>query len=312
MPDVRLKWIPAAILSAFAVTVPLADAAESAESPRLVVPDVRDVMIKTRRTFDAPGSTVVTDILYLKGPWQRREEILEFPKNTGVRTVRPYVAIVRCDERRIIQLNDAARTFASSNIEMIRDGLRSVRSASGSPQASSGASVNITIDIVETGERRQLGYHVAHHVITTTKTDAAPEANARSGVLIQDAWYIDVPPAGCIDWGDHPPMLSGSVVRAGSMPDRVHVDRRGTPRRGLVIEETTRTGSDEQRPTERVTLVEYSEATLDPSIFAIPQSYRPALPRLRGGFDLARTDTIANRLRDYWEELASWAHDFWF
>src|SRR5207249_4818858 len=75
--------IPAAIASAFVVTVPLPDAAESTESPRLVVPDVRDVTIKTRRSFDAPGSTVVTDILYLKGPWQRREEILEFPKTPG-------------------------------------------------------------------------------------------------------------------------------------------------------------------------------------------------------------------------------------
>src|SRR5207247_7491476 len=109
MRDVRLKLIPAAIASAFVVTVPLPDAAESTESPRLVVPDVRDVTIKTRRSFDAPGSTVVTDILYLKGPWQRREEIVEFPKNTGVGTVRRYVTIVRCDERRVTQLNHAAR-----------------------------------------------------------------------------------------------------------------------------------------------------------------------------------------------------------
>ena len=79
-----------------------------------------------------------------------------------------------------------------------------------------------------------------------------------------------------------------------------------------MIEGTTRAASGEQRPTERVTLVEYSEATLDRSMFAIPPSYRPALPRLHGGFDLDRTDTIANRLREYWEELASWVHSFWF
>jgi hypothetical protein len=47
-------------------------------------------------------------------------------------------------------------------------------------------------------------------------------------------------------------------------------------------------------------------------MFAMPENYRPALPRLHGGFDLARTDTIANRLRECWEEIASWAHDFWF
>ena len=114
----------------------------------------------------------------------------------------------------------------------------------------------------------------------------------------------------------------GSIMRLGSR-DKVDVPAiptgslsldaalgvGGVPR-GRVIEEITRTGSGEQRPTERVTLVEFSEATLDPSIFAVPQTYRPALRRLRGGFDLARTDTIANRLRDYLEELASWAHDY--
>ena len=311
MRNVRLKWLAAAAASVVAVTDPPPRAAAYADVPRLVVPDVRDVTIKTRRTFDAPGSTVITDILYLKGPWQRREEILEFPKSSGVETVRPYVTIARCDERRIIHLNDAARTFGSSNIQ-VSDGLRRLRSLSGTPPASSGAVVNITIDAIQTGERRQLGYHVAHHVITTTTTDAAPEANARSGVLIQDAWYIEIPPVDCVDWGDRHSMLLGSSFRAGSVPDGIHVDRRGAIPRGVVIEGTTRAASGEQRPTERVTLVEYSEATLDRSMFAIPPSYRPALPRLHGGFDLARTDTIANRLREYWEELASWVHSFWF
>src|SRR5438270_927339 len=99
MPNVRLKWLAAAAASVVAVTDPPPRAAEYADVPRLVVPDVRDVTIKTRRTFDAPGSTVITDILYLKGPWQRREEILEFPKSSGVETVRPYITIARCDDR---------------------------------------------------------------------------------------------------------------------------------------------------------------------------------------------------------------------
>src|SRR5437660_423746 len=130
MRDLRFKWIPATLVSAIAVTVP-PRAAESAESPRLVVPDVRDTTIKTRRTF------------------------------------------------------------ASSNINLINDDLRGLRSSGSPPPRSSGAFVNVTIDVVDTGEWRQLGYHVARHVITTTKTDAAPDANARSGVVIQDAWYID-------------------------------------------------------------------------------------------------------------------------
>jgi hypothetical protein len=51
--------------------------------------------------------------------------------------------------------------------------------------------------------------------------------------------------------------------------------------------------------TTRMTLIEFSEAILDKSLFDVPAGYRPALPRLIGCFDMTKPDTVANRLAAY-------------
>src|SRR5579862_7429146 len=88
------------------------------DSGRFVVPDVADLTLETRRVLDRPGAAVVTRILKLKGAWQRNEETLSLPRRRGGEpSIRTHVFITRCDERRTIQLNDQARTYASMPIE---------------------------------------------------------------------------------------------------------------------------------------------------------------------------------------------------
>ena len=50
-------------------------------------------------------------------------------------------------------------------------------------------------------------------------------------------------------------------------------------------------------------LIEVSDEPLDSSLFEIPRDYRPALPLVRGGYDLTKPDTAANRAQVYWDEL---------
>lgn len=186
--------------------------------------------------------------------------------------------------------------------------VRRLRAASGrSPIVAPSANVKITIDSVDTGERRQVGHFLARHVITTTTTEAEPGANAHAGESIQDGWYIDLPPSNCWNWGDRQPILRWYVVRAGSPPDRVQLEHRRTAQRGFPIEETSRTGDDDHYSTKRVTLIEFSEAHLDDSLFTVPTGYRTALPRLHGGFDMTKPDTLMNRLESYWDEVTLWA-----
>jgi hypothetical protein len=91
----------------------------------------------------------------------------------------------------------------------------------------------------------------------------------------------------------------------------MNVEFHGDGRRGFPIEVMRRhRGEHEPAITSRVTLIEFSEAVLDKSLFDVPKGYRPALPRLVGGFDMTKPDTVANRLAAYWEDVTTLARDF--
>ena len=288
-------------------------AGADASGPMYVVPNAPDLTIKTRETVDLPQSTVQIDTVYFKGAWQRREVDLQVPTALPTQRNVRHSTITRCDERRILQLNDDARLYIQSPLDFIGPDVHRVRPSRQErrERSTSGAEVKITINTVDTGERRQVGSYSARHVITTITTDSAPDANARPSESVEDGWYIDLPPAGCWDAGDSHLFSTGSVVRAGRAPDRVNVAFHGDGRRGFPIEVMRRQrGDHEPAITSRVTLIEFSEAVLDKSLFDVPRGYRPALPRLVGGFDMTRPDTVANRIAAYWEDVTTLARDF--
>jgi hypothetical protein len=95
----------------------------------------------------------------------------------------------------------------------------------------------------------------------------------------------------------------GEVVRPGGLRDRHRYRTKGAVSRGYGIEETNRFTQTDGTNVDRVELVELSEHPVDLSLFDIPRDYRPALPLVRGGYDMTKPDTVANRLRVYWDEL---------
>src|SRR6266508_3575784 len=199
--------MPASILTLLALLV-----AQSAASPKLVVPDAPDVMIKTRRMIDRPGAMVETEVLYLKGARQRRESSIEEPPRadagaaTAGRRRSAWIQISQCDERRTLLVNQDARLYAYEPIEDPATYFDRYRAAAAAGREvalpeTTGPTVTITTDAVDTGQRRRFGHYIARHVITTRKPEPEPGASARAGTDTQDGWYIDVPPSGCIDWG---------------------------------------------------------------------------------------------------------------
>jgi len=86
------------------------------------------------------------------------------------------------------------------------------------------------------------------------------------------------------------------------------VERRGIAASGSSVARTVRNADTTQGVTfaETTELVEASQDTLDSSLFSEPDGYRPALPRVTGGFDLSKPDTLRNRVVNYWEALVSW------
>ena len=304
-------WMPSFV--AFVLAAATIHAAADGDDPKFVIPHVPDLTIKTRETIDLPQSTIQINTLYFKGAWQRRELYLQFPSALPAQRTMTSSTITRCDERRTLELNHEARLYGWSPLDFIGRDVYWVRSRwRKRPELpAAGPEVKITINTVETGERRQVGSYSARHVITTITTDPSPGANTRPSESVEDGWHIDLPPAGCSDGGDGHVLSTGSVVRPGGAPDRMNVEFRGTGRRGFPIEQTTRRRGEHEPPiTTSVKLIEFSEAVLDKSLFDVPAGYRPALPRLIGRFDMTKPDTVANRLAAYWQDVTTLARDF--
>src|SRR5262245_43642936 len=119
-------WMPSFVVLVLAAAGIHAGA--DRDDPTFVVPTIPDLTIKTREPIDRPQSTIVTNSLYFKGAWQRRDRYLEFPSAPPAqRTVR-HTTITRCDERRALELNHEARLYAWSELDFMGGDVYWVRS----------------------------------------------------------------------------------------------------------------------------------------------------------------------------------------
>jgi hypothetical protein len=261
----------------------------------LVVPSFTDLTIKKRHSFGSSSSRHAIQVLYLKGARERHEFLYE---QHGRRTT-GHVTIMQCDQRRSVELNPEARVYAVTALEQSPAPLWRGRPV---PQER-GAVVTTTFDAVDTGERRPAGRYVARRVRTTVTVQPSPGANTPASTKETDGWYIDLPGLGCTDATTEAYLAVGEFVGPSGMRDRHQFRTKGAARRGYAIEETTRFIQAGTTAVDHVELIELSEDPLDSSLFDAPTDYRPALPLVRGGHDMTRVDTLANRLQMYWGEL---------
>jgi hypothetical protein len=273
----------------------------------------RDLMIKTRQTFDRPRSTVTVTTIFLKGARQRTELLWEFPEGVGNQRTAASASIAQCDQRRRIMINPDTRLFGIEPIpSRASDATRRewlMKQARGTP-VPLGPEVVITIDGVDTNERKDVGGYPARHIITTTTTVPSAEATTHASKRVEDGWYIDLPSVNCEEPNGQSSRLVGgftSVMQPGRPPDRLRVEYHGVAASGFALERVVQysDGSDGMSYTETTTLVDVSRSELDAALFDVPAGYQAALPRVTGGFDLTKADSIGNRLSDYWTFVTS-------
>lgn len=268
--------------------------------PKLIVPNLPDLTVRTRQTFG--DSLVHLKTLYVKGARQRIETALENPSRSDAIK---NVTIHQCDEKRVFHLNERDKIYVSSEIE--KRG-RGTKARPVSAAQASGTEVTVTIDSADTGERRQYGNYTARRVKVEIRFEPGHGAVTPASVEERNGWYIDVPGFGCREDASQGFLLAMSSGRSGSVRDRLHVKRVGNAPRGYPIEETTVTTQAGSTTSTKTELLEISEAPVDPSLFELPSGYRRALQTGRGGTDLTKPDTIYNRVYHRLRRLTSRMH----
>jgi len=272
------------------------------EQPSFVVPDSPDLTIRTQTTLTGAVHWAIT--LRLKGARQSFERAYD-----GLATPSVDWHITQCDRRRTVIVNPASRTYADLPID---DPSLSARVEGTVLRHEDGASPrpHITVDAVDTGERKRFGPLTARHVVTTTTTEI-PGSPASHITMTQDGWYVDLPPQGCIEWGSTEFMATGFISSTHVVVSSPTITRLGRAKRGFPLSEQIRRVTAEGTSIEKTALVEISDRPIDPAVFEVPDGYRPALRLWGGGFDITRPDTLVNRALLVWEQASGFARRLW-
>ncbi len=158
------------------------------------------------------------------------------------------------------------------------------------PLTQSGGVLQIFIENIDTGERKEMFGHVARHIITREKRVAGAGACSKPSQSETDGWYID----GALlpEWkqqkGNGAGVVVATEVSAGSADrcankiDKLEVHRSGVET-GFPVKVTTTLRSEMRQPdgTQRMLsstwgseVVELKEGPLELSLFDVPKDFR--------------------------------------
>jgi hypothetical protein len=226
-----------------------------------------DTKVKSRQTS---GGQTYENTSYIKGKRQRSET------NNG-----QMIMIQQCDLRRNIQIMPQAKMY------MIQpyDESPTSTSPSTAPNTNTttsqpspvkkGGVVTSIVTSKDTGERKQMFGYTARHIITTMEMKSSPDACSNVNMKMEiDGWYIDA--AFALDCDSNRAYTSYKPKAGGGCQDRYETKQIGAARKGYPVWEKTTmfgpNGAESFSTTNEV--VEFSQATLDPSLFDVPEGYQ--------------------------------------
>lgn len=246
-----------------------------------------DVKIKSKQTMSGQSYENTT---YIKGKRQRTESM------NGM-----MINLTQCDLRRGVQINPQAKTYMVNSFgETTKTTTQPATATRADGVVVAGGRVTTTITTKDTGERKQMFGFTAKHLIITMETVSSPDACSKNNSKIQtDGWYIDAEFVLDCDYGTDPYAYNRGG-KAGGCQDKYEVKQIGTAKRGYPVYEKMTMFDENGKETMSMVneVVELSKATLEASLFDIPQDYREVsdasqLYAVSGGYSGTSTGSTA-------------------
>lgn len=221
-----------------------------------------DTKIKMRQTS---GGQTYENTSYIKGKRQRSE------MNNG-----QMVVIQQCDLRRNIQIMEAAKAYMIQPYDQPATTATTPNNTSSPSQpVTKGGVVTSTVTTKDTGERKQMFGYNARHIITTMETKSSPDACSKVDTKMEiDGWYIDA--AFALDCDSSRSYTNYTPKASGGCRDRYETKTIGMAKKGFPVwEKSTMFGPDGTQSFSTINeVLEFSQATLDASLFDVPEGYR--------------------------------------
>jgi hypothetical protein len=221
-----------------------------------------DVTVRSQQTVGGQTSENTT---YVKGKRQRAETM-----NGSM------INITQCDLRRAIQMNPLTRTFIVNEFGSIEPvDQRTSAAARSSDPIVKGGRVVTTINVKDTGERRQMFGFQARRLVVTMDTRSTPDSCTKANSRMEtDGWYADIELGFDCEQAERTG-ISGLGI-SGGCRDMYEFKQTGAGKRGYPLYEKTTmydvSGKEIMSMVNEV--VELSRSTLDQSLFDVPSDYR--------------------------------------
>src|SRR5712672_3521605 len=205
----------------------------------------------------------------IRGKRERSETSTTGAMNNG------NVSITQCDLRRTIQINDSSRKYLITPMESDSgDTDRAASSANSSGTTQRGGVVTMTVNTIETGERKELLGFTARHLKRTMTSQTSSDACYQNQMRIEtEGWYINLEYGLNCGESDRPPQTGRPAT--GGCQDRYEFKRTGPSRLGFPLSETTTMYSVDGRPmfTSSKEVLELSRQPLEAALFDVPAGY---------------------------------------
>ncbi len=185
-------------------------------------------------------------------------------------------SITQCDLRRTIQINDRARKYMISPMDADEANGASTSAAADPATGDTsrrGGLVTMTVNTIDTGERKQMFGFTARHLKRTIMSQSSPDACGQQQMKIEtDGWYIN------LEYGlscptQRPPQRPG--MASTGCRDRYQYKHNGPSNLGYPLVETTTVYGADGSATFTMTkeVIELSLQTLDAALFDLPAGY---------------------------------------
>jgi len=221
-----------------------------------------DTKVTSRQTS---GGQTSENTSYIKGKRQRSE------MSGG-----QMIMIQQCDLRRNIQIMPAAKAYMIQPYDQPSTSTTPAGSTAPTSQpVTKGGVVTSTVTTKDTGERKQMFGYTARHIITMMETKSSPDACSQNNTKMQiDGWYIDA--AFALDCDSSRSYTNYKPHASGGCQDRYETKTIGVAKKGYPVwEKMTMFGPNGTESFSTLNeVLEFSQATLDQSLFEIPEGYR--------------------------------------
>src|SRR6185437_2827726 len=223
-----------------------------------------DTKVKSRQT-SGNGQTY-ENTSYIKGKRQRSE------MSGG-----QMIMIQQCDLRRNIQIMPQAKMYTIQPYDEPSTSSTTPNNTTAptSSPVTKGGVVTSTVTTKDTGERKQMFGYTARHIITTMEMKSSPDACSQNNTRMQiDGWYIDA--AFALDCDSSRAYSNYKPHASGGCQDRYETKTIGVAKKGYPVwEKMTMFGPNGAESFSTLNeVLEFSQATLDQSLFEIPEGYR--------------------------------------